>query len=152
MEALLVTICYATLHDVTMVPIMTAWHVQGQQRVCPPIFQTITPAEQQTAGSIDRGQSIPVQPKGADPDWLPAANLTRASSEGGEANQGRCKCGEESLNLRPIALNVECCVCLAWQYRRDTVLWKMWLCYSALVFSASEWAVLSSIWCMCVLR
>lgn len=103
-----------------MVSMMTAWHVQGQQRVCPPIFQTITPAEQQTAGSIDRGQSIPVQPKGADPDWLPAANLTRASSEGGEANQGRCKCGKESLNLKGIAMNVECCIlpCLAAQKAR----------------------------------
>ena len=119
METLLVTICDATLDVAMMVFMMTARHVQGQQRVCPPIFQTIAPAEQQTAGSIDRGQSIPVQPKGADPDWLPAANLTRASSEGGEANQGRCKCGEEPVNLRPIALNVGGCICLAWLRRRN---------------------------------
>lgn len=69
-------------------------HVQAQQRACPPIFQAIKPAEQQTAVIFDRGQSIPMQPKGADPEWLPAATLSRASSEGGEANQGRCKCGE----------------------------------------------------------
>lgn len=73
------------------------WAVQAQQRACPPIFQAIKPAEQQNAVSFDRGQSIPVQPKGADPEWLPAANLSRASSEGGEANQGRCKCGELPL-------------------------------------------------------
>ena len=133
----LVTICNAILYDAIMVSVMTLWNVQGQQqRVCPPIFQTIAPAEQQTAGSIDRGQSIPVQPKGADPDWLPAANLTRASSEGGEANQGRCKCGEEFLNLRIIAcfgcgmLHVPC---LAAEKTPTKVLWKTWLRYSALV-------------------
>ena len=69
-------------------------HVQAQQRACPPIFQAVKPVEQLNPASFDRGQSIPLQPKGADPEWLPASNLIRASSEGGEANQGRCKCGE----------------------------------------------------------
>ena len=54
--------------------------------------------EQEAAASFDRGQSTPLQPKGADPEWLPASTLMRASSEGGEANQGRCKCGEASLS------------------------------------------------------
>ena len=85
------------------IPVTIPWCLQAQQRVCPPIFQAIKPAEQQDAATFDRGQSIPVQPKGADPEWLPAANLTRASSEGGEANQGRCKCGEIPCLFAPIA-------------------------------------------------
>ncbi len=56
------------------------------------------PAEQEGAAGFDRGQSIPLQPRGADPEWLPASTLARASSEGGEANQGRCKCGEASFS------------------------------------------------------
>ena len=95
---------------------MLLWPVQAQQRACPPIFQAIKPAEQQTAGSFDRGQSIPVQPKGADPEWLPAANLSRASSEGGEANQGRCKCGE--IPLPPYHPAAE--LTSAWRREQDT--------------------------------
>ena len=44
------------------------------------------PVEQEAAASFDRGQSTPLQPKGADPEWLPASTLMRASSEGGEAS------------------------------------------------------------------
>lgn len=42
---------------------------------------------------MERLPSVPVQSRAADPDWVPS-QLARACSEGGDANQGRCKCGE----------------------------------------------------------
>ncbi len=64
-----------------------------QQRVCPPIFQGMGPERERC---MERLPSVPVQNRAADPDWVPS-QLARACSEGGEANQGRCKCGEPLL-------------------------------------------------------
>jgi hypothetical protein len=80
-----------------------------QQRACPPIFQAATGqrAEPQetaaaaVAAAMERLPSVPLQPKSNDPDWFPTQQLTRASSEGSEANQGRCKCGEFATHLVP---------------------------------------------------
>ena len=80
------------------------------QRQCPPIFQQSAgalpsqgqPGAQQqqqppaAQHAMDRLGSVPLQrgPSG-DPDWVPG--LARAASEGGgDANQGRCKCGERA--------------------------------------------------------
>ena len=119
MQELWLRLLYVLAHtywaDLAMV-ITMSWHVQAQQRVCPPIFQAIKPAEQHDAVGFDRGQSIPVQPKGADPEWLPAANLSRASSEGGEANQGRCKCGESPPALSGCIDQLPVCLCFCVQW------------------------------------
>lgn len=66
---------------------------QQQQRACPPIFQAMAPVQEPPAGCMERLASGPVQSRATDPDWVPS-QLTRACSEGTDANQGRCKCGE----------------------------------------------------------
>lgn len=63
-----------------------------QPRACPPIFQGAEPESH----SIERLASGPAPARAADPDWVPS-QLARAASEGGDASQGRCKCGETSL-------------------------------------------------------
>jgi hypothetical protein len=79
---------------------------QQQQRACPPIFQQAAAAapqpEQAAPGAqakpgMARLGSVPERKGSGDPDWVPsAATLARAASEGTEANQGRCKCGERA--------------------------------------------------------
>ncbi|BDA47021.1 probable transcription factor E2F8 [Coccomyxa sp. Obi] len=71
-----------------------------QQRACPPIFQAMAPAQEPQARCMERLASGPVHNRGVDPDWVPS-QLTRASSEGTDANQGRCKCGKRISAAHP---------------------------------------------------
>jgi len=75
----------------------TAPLVQPRQpRACPPIFHGAEPEPH----SIERLASGPAPIRAADPDWIPS-QLARAASEGGDASQGRCKCGERHLSQPP---------------------------------------------------
>lgn len=76
-----------------------------QKGACPPIFQQsrLHEAQQPQQRSVmERLPSVPLPGQGnsrlagSDPDWFPSQQLTRAASEGNDANQGRCKCGESS--------------------------------------------------------
>ncbi|KAK9918231.1 hypothetical protein WJX75_002424 [Coccomyxa subellipsoidea] len=69
-----------------------------QHRACPPIFQAMGPAGPERC--MERLPSVPVQSRAADPDWVPS-QLARACSEGGDANQGRCKCGKRISAAHP---------------------------------------------------
>ncbi|CAL8471637.1 g11179 [Coccomyxa elongata] len=73
---------------------------QQQLRACPPIFQAMAPVQEPQARCMERLASGPVQSRAADPDWVPS-QLTRACSEGTDANQGRCKCGKRISAAHP---------------------------------------------------
>lgn len=63
---------------------------------------------------MERLPSVPVQSRAADPDWVPS-QLARACSEGGDANQGRCKCGEGTPLTATLLGALAWGVCRAWE-------------------------------------